>query len=43
MNIEILGAFVIIPKEETVLVEKKNIYIKDGNILLDQKILRWFI
>ncbi len=33
----------MIPKEETIIVEKKNIYIKDGNILLDQKILRWFI
>lgn len=43
MNIEILGTFVIIPKEETVLVKKKNIYIKDGKNLLDQKILRWFI
>ena len=32
MNIEILGAFIIIPKEETVLVEKKNIYIKDGKV-----------
>ena len=32
MNIEILGAFVIIPKEDTILVEKKNIYIKDGKV-----------
>ena len=28
MNIEISGDFVIFPKEETVLVKKKNIYIK---------------
>ncbi len=38
MNIEILSAFNIILKEETVLVEKKNIYINDENILLDQEI-----
>lgn len=35
MNLEICGAFIILPKEETVLVEKKNIYIKDRNILLN--------
>jgi cytosine/adenosine deaminase-related metal-dependent hydrolase len=30
MNIEILGAFIVHPLDDTTVVEKKNIYIKDG-------------
>jgi len=32
MNIEILGAFIVHPQDETTVVEKKNVYIKDGII-----------
>jgi cytosine/adenosine deaminase-related metal-dependent hydrolase len=32
MNIIIQGGYLIIPKEETVLVEKRNIYIKNGKV-----------
>jgi cytosine/adenosine deaminase-related metal-dependent hydrolase len=32
MNITIQGGYLIIPKEETVLVEKRVIYIKDGEV-----------
>jgi len=32
MNIIIQGGYLIIPKEETVLIEKRDVYIKDGKV-----------